>query len=99
MSWSILDACCEIEHMRGNVVIGSTIVTTLQTVVSRETDVARSPAVLSVGIFKGGLRNNIIPETAELEGTLRTFGEAQRATAKRRVTEIAQSIATGMNAA
>ncbi|WP_245239920.1 amidohydrolase [Methylobacterium variabile] len=79
------------------IVIGSTIVTTLQTVVSRETDVARSPAVLSVGIFKGGLRNNIIPETAELEGTLRTFGEAQRATAKRRVTEIAQSIATGMN--
>ncbi len=79
------------------IVIGATIVTTLQTVVSRETDVARSPAVLSVGIFKGGLRNNIIPETAELEGTLRTFGEAQRATARRRVTEIAQSIATGMN--
>lgn len=79
------------------IVIGSAIVTALQTVVSRETDIVRSPAVLSVGIFRGGVRNNIIPQTAELEGTLRTFGEAQRARIRRRVGEIAESIASGMN--
>ncbi|RVU21597.1 amidohydrolase [Methylobacterium oryzihabitans] len=79
------------------IVIGSAIVTALQTVVSRETDIVRNPAVLSVGIFRGGVRNNIIPQGAELEGTLRTFDEGQRATIRRRVGEIAQSIAAGMN--
>ena len=44
------------------VVIGSTIVTTLQTIISRETDVMRDPAVVTIGAFRGGVRNNIIPD-------------------------------------
>jgi amidohydrolase len=79
------------------VVIGSTIVTTLQTILSRETDVMRDPAVVTIGVFRGGLRSNIIPETAELQGTLRTFNERYRGRARQRIGEIAENIAKGMN--
>ena len=79
------------------VVIGSTIVTTLQTIISRETDVMRDPAVVTIGAFRGGVRNNIIPDQAELQGTLRTFSERHRARVKQRIGEIAENIARGMN--
>lgn len=79
------------------VVIGSTIVTTLQTIISRETDVRRDPAVVTVGVFRGGVRSNIIPDSAELQGTLRTFSERNRARIKQRIGEIAESTARGMN--
>jgi len=78
-------------------VISASILTALQTIVSRETDVMRDPTVVTVGAFKGGVRNNIIPDRAEMQGTLRTFGEQQRTRAKRRITEIAENIARGMN--
>ena len=45
----------------------------------------------------GGVRNNIIPDMAEMQGTLRTFSEQQRTRAKRRIGEIAENIARGMN--
>ena len=79
------------------VVIGSTIVTTLQTILSRETDVMRDPAVVTIGVFRGGVRFNIIPEQVELQGTLRTFSERHRARVKQRIGEIAENIARGMN--
>ena len=59
------------------VVTAAQIVTGLQTVVSRQVDITRNPAVLSVGIIKGGIRSNIIPDRVELSGTIRTFEEAQ----------------------
>ncbi|HEX6398649.1 MAG TPA: amidohydrolase [Steroidobacteraceae bacterium] len=59
------------------VVTAAQIVTGLQTVVSRQVDITRNPAVLSVGIIKGGVRSNIIPDRVELAGTIRTFEEAQ----------------------
>ncbi len=49
------------------------IINSYQTIISRETDISHAPAVLSVGAIKGGIRFNIIPETVELLGTLRTF--------------------------
>ncbi len=79
------------------IVIGAAVVSTLQTIVSREIDIQRDPAVVTVGVFKGGQRQNIIPDSAELQGTLRTFSEQQRATAKRRIGEIAENVARGMN--
>lgn len=78
------------------VVIASTIVTTLQTVLSRETDVQRNPAVLTVGTIRGGLRHNIVPDMVEMNGTLRTFTEAHRTQVKQRVAEIAENTARGM---
>jgi amidohydrolase len=59
------------------VVTAAQIVTGLQTVVSRQVDITRNPAVLSVGIIKGGVRSNIIPDRVELSGTIRTYEEAQ----------------------
>jgi amidohydrolase len=79
------------------VVIGAAIVTALQTIVSRETDIQRDPAVVTIGSFRGGVRSNIIPDKAELDGTLRTFSEQQRSRIKARISDMAENIARGMN--
>jgi len=60
------------------IVIAAQIVTSLQTVVSRQVDLTFNPAVVSVGIFKAGVRTNIIPDTAEISGTIRTFDPGQK---------------------
>ncbi|QCI66398.1 amidohydrolase [Phreatobacter stygius] len=78
------------------IVIGAAIVSSLQTVVSRETNIFTDPAVLTVGVFKGGVRRNIISDRAEMEGTLRTFNAEQRLTIMRRVKEVAEHTAEGM---
>jgi amidohydrolase len=59
------------------VVTAAQIVGGLQSIVSRQVDITRNPAVVSVGIIKGGVRSNIIPDRVELSGTIRTFEEAQ----------------------
>jgi amidohydrolase len=59
------------------VVTTAQIISGLQTVVSRQVDITRNPAVLSVGTVKGGVRSNIIPDIVELTGTIRTFEEPQ----------------------
>ena len=59
------------------IVIAAQIVNALQTVVSRQVDITRNPAVVSVGAIKGGVRNNIIPDSVEMIGTIRTFEPAQ----------------------
>jgi len=59
------------------VVTAAQIINGLQTVVSRQVDITRNPAVLSVGIIRGGVRSNIIPDRVELSGTIRTFEEPQ----------------------
>lgn len=61
------------------IVTSAQIVTALQTIVSRETDLTAHPAVVSVGYIKGGIRTNILPESVEMGGTIRTFDKAQRA--------------------
>ena len=59
------------------IVVAAQIVNGLQTVVSRQVDITRIPAVVSVGAIKGGVRNNIIPDSVEMIGTIRTFEAAQ----------------------
>jgi len=59
------------------IAVAAQIVNGLQTVVSRQVDITRIPAVVSVGAIKGGVRNNIIPDNVEMIGTLRTFDAAQ----------------------
>jgi amidohydrolase len=59
------------------IVTAAQIVNGLQTVVSRQVDITRNPAVVSVGAIKGGVRNNIIPDSVEMIGTIRTFEAAQ----------------------
>src|SRR3712207_4844005 len=78
------------------IVIGAQIISALQTIQSRQVNVDE-PSVLTVGQFHAGNRNNIIPDRAEMNGTLRTYDEARRAYMQRRVTEIAENVAKGMD--
>ncbi|MEG1002549.1 MAG: amidohydrolase [Clostridium sp.] len=75
------------------IVIGANVVSTLQTIVSREIS-AVNPAVVTVGTFHGGTAQNIIPEEVEISGIIRTMTVEDREFACRRVTEIAEGIAT-----
>ena len=77
------------------IVISAYIVTALQTLISRETS-PLSPAVITIGIIKAGTAFNIIPESAEMHGTMRAFDKEHRRKLIRRITEIAQGIATSM---
>ena len=55
------------------IVVGTQIINNLQTIVSRQEDLTIAPVVITVGKLHSGVRANIIPETAELEGTIRTL--------------------------
>jgi amidohydrolase len=60
------------------IVTAADLIGTAQTVVSRRANIARQPAVVSFGAIKGGIRYNIIPDTVEMVGTIRTFDEGMR---------------------
>jgi len=75
------------------IVVSSQIVMGLQTIVSRQLDITRYPAVVSVGAIKGGIRNNIIPDQVEMVGTFRTFDTAVRQQIIERITRTAEDIA------
>jgi amidohydrolase len=55
------------------IVVTSQIISGLQTIVSRQTELTKGAAVITVGSMHGGIRRNIIPEEVLLEGTIRTF--------------------------
>ena len=55
------------------IVVSANIIQGLQQIVSRQTELTREAAVISVGKIKGGVRNNIIPEEVEMIGTIRTL--------------------------
>lgn len=55
------------------IVTSAKIIDGLQTIISRRTELTKEAAVITVGIIRSGVRNNIIPEDAYLEGTIRTL--------------------------
>ena len=75
------------------IVVSSQIVLGLQTVVSRRMNITKEPSVVTVGVFQGGVRHNIIPDEVKLEGTIRTFDEEQRDEIHAHVKRIAEMIA------
>lgn len=80
------------------VVAAAQVVTALQSIESRQVNVAE-PSVLTVATIHGGNRSNIIPDQVELTGTLRTLSEERRGFMRRRVEEVADAVARGMGAA
>ena len=80
------------------IVAASDIVTTLQTIVSRRLNLLDSQAVVTVGIMKGGTRNNIIPSSAYLEGTIRTFKDSYADQIREEISVIANNIAAAHHA-
>jgi amidohydrolase len=77
------------------IIIAMQLGTALQTVVSRRVDPMAS-AVVSVCTIHAGTASNIIPDTAELTGTVRTFTPETRDLAQAEVTRIAEGIAASM---
>src|SRR5918998_780778 len=80
------------------IVIGAQIVTALQTLVARVVD-PTAEAVVTVGTFQSGLAFNVIPDTAELGGTVRTFNAKNRDLLEERIGTLARGIATAMGGA
>jgi amidohydrolase len=74
------------------VVLGAQIVVALQTIVSRNVDPLVS-CVVSVTRFEAGTANNIIPQSAWLNGTVRTLKAATRDAVEKRIHEIAAGLA------
>ncbi len=60
------------------VVITSQIIQGLQTIVSRRSNLTQGGVVITIGSMHAGVRRNIIPEEARLEGTIRTFDDAMQ---------------------
>ncbi|RXH15417.1 amidohydrolase [Bradyrhizobium guangzhouense] len=75
-----------------SVLIGSQIVGALQSIVARNVNPLQS-AVVSITQFHAGTAFNIIPETAELSGTVRTLDPEVRDLVERRIGEVADSVA------
>lgn len=75
---------------RDPVVVGAEIVNSLQTIVSREADLMRGAAVVTVGYFHAGIKVNIIPEKAELGITIRSLDETNQKLLIKRVEEVAK---------
>ncbi len=80
------------------VVVASQIVMGLQTIVSRQTDLTATPAIVTIGSIQGGNRWNIIPEKVEMEGTIRVFDSKIQANIHDRIRKTARSIAESSGA-
>jgi amidohydrolase len=80
------------------IVTAAQVVLGLQTVVSRQVDLTHEPAVVTIGMIKGGVRQNIIPDSVEMRGTIRSFDEEMRDDIHERVTSISESIAKSARA-
>jgi amidohydrolase len=74
------------------------IISGLQTVVSRKADLTASPAVVTIGTIHGGSRNNIVPDSVRMTGTIRTFDAGVRAQVQRDIRLTAEKIAESAGA-
>lgn len=77
------------------VAAGAVMITALQTIVSRNLSPLQS-AVISVARLRAGEAFNVIPQTADLSGTIRTFEPPVRELVIRRMHEVVQGVATAM---
>lgn len=78
-------------------ITGNQVVNALQTLVSRNAN-PMEPAVLTVGRFEAGTKHNVIAETAELEGTIRTQSDGTKAMMKKRFFEVVENVVASMGA-
>ena len=75
------------------VVIAAQIVNGLQTIISRNSELTKEGAVISVGSIHAGIRFNIIPESAKMVGTIRTLDEDMKQRIIKRMHEMVPQIA------
>jgi len=80
------------------IVISAKIIDGLQTIISREMELTTEAAVITVGKMTSGVRNNIIPEEADMTGTIRTLDYDMQKKLNRRMEEMVPTIAKAYNA-
>lgn len=80
------------------VVVASQVVLGLQTIVSRQVDLTRAPAIITIGSIHGGVRGNIIPDSVTLVGTVRTLDPEMQDEIHDRIRRTAESIAAAAGA-
>ena len=76
------------------IVVSAQIINNLQTIVSRNINITENPAVVTIGAIRGGNRGNIIPDSVEMDGTLRSFTDADKKLLWDKVNQIATATAT-----
>ncbi|UOY06723.1 amidohydrolase [Muricauda sp. SCSIO 64092] len=75
------------------ILISAKIIDGLQTIISREANLTNEAAVITVGKIKSGVRFNIIPESAEMIGTIRTLDYDMKDHINKRMKEMVSTIA------
>jgi amidohydrolase len=80
------------------IVVAAQIVLGLQTISSRQIDVTRYPAIVTIGMIQGGNRGNIIPDSVVMVGTIRTFDDAMRKDIHDRIRRTTEGIAAAAGA-
>lgn len=79
-------------------VIGAQILLGLQTIISRNTDVYRNQATLSIGSFRGGEKFNVIPDFAVMEGAIRVTDANSMPDMERRLSALVEGMASAAGA-
>lgn len=80
------------------IAVSAQIIEGLQNIVSRQMDLTKAPVVITVAKINSGIRFNIIPEEAMMEGTLRTLDSKMRTDVQQRMKFTAAKIAEASNA-
>ena len=80
------------------IVTSAKIIEGLQTIISRQTELTKAAAVISVGKIRAGVRNNIIPEEAEMIGTIRTLDTEMQQKIHNDIRHVATKIGESMGA-
>jgi amidohydrolase len=80
------------------IVVSAQIIMGLQTIESRQVNVTENPSIVTIGIIRGGVRSNIIPDTVEMVGTIRALDEKMRKDIHSRVKRTAERIAESAGA-
>ncbi len=80
------------------ITVAGQLITNMQSIISRQTDLTLTPAILTTGFIRGGVRENIIPDSVEMGGTIRTFDEGVRDSIHAKFTRLAKALATAAGA-
>jgi amidohydrolase len=80
------------------IVAASQIVVGLQAIAARQVNVLKAPIIVTIGQINGGVRNNIIPDSVVMVGTLRTLDPGMREDVRARVKRTAEQIAEAAGA-
>ncbi len=88
MPWNTIDP----------IVTSAQVINGIQTVVSRRANLTRSAVVITIGTIHGGSGPNIVPETVEMSGTIRTYDEGVRAQVGRDIKLSTEKIAESAGA-